>query len=117
MSSVHRSAIVTGCEVLPNGEMSRSLADISERLRQIEIALGKRPTDICKETGIAKNAWSQYKNPEKKRPITLDAAFKLKDAYGITLEFIFDADRSRLPADVLEKLPPVPRAKKKIHKL
>lgn len=115
MSSLHRMPIVTECEMRPNGIMSRSLNDLAKRLHQIETAIGKRATDICKDTGIAPNAWSQYKNPDLKRPITLDAAFKLKDAYGITLEFTFDGDRSHLSADIAEKLPPVIRSRKKIH--
>lgn len=88
----------------PNGSMARSLEDLADRLRLIESALGMRAVDICKETGIAPNAWSQYKNPKKKRPITLEAAYKLKDTYGITLEYIFDGDRARLPADIVNKL-------------
>lgn len=104
VSSVHRTPIVTDCEVGPNGDMPRSPEEVAARLRLIEIALERRAADICRDTGIGPNAWSQYKNSDKKRPITRAAAYKLKDAYGITLEYIFDGDRSRLPADFLKKL-------------
>jgi hypothetical protein len=32
------------------------------------------------------------------------AAYKLKDAFGITLEWVFDGDRTKLPHDVALKL-------------
>jgi hypothetical protein len=50
------------------------------------------------------NQWSQYVDPKGKRRITVDAVFRLKDEYGITLEWIYDGDRSRLPSDLLEKI-------------
>lgn len=84
--------------------MSRSLKDVAGRLKLIEDLLELSAADICRDTKIQPNQWSQFKNPIKKRRITLAAAYKLKDAYGITLEFIYDGDPTRLPADIAAKL-------------
>lgn len=97
-------AIVTNCELLPNEGVSRSLKDVAYRLKLTQAALGVSSADLCRDTGIKPNAWSQFLNPDKKRRITMDAAYKLKDTYGIPLEWIYDADRTKLPAEVLAKI-------------
>jgi transcriptional regulator with XRE-family HTH domain len=84
--------------------MSRNQRDIAYRLELTREALGISPAELCKNVGMGTNQWSQYVDPEGKRRITVDAVFKLKDEYGITLEWIYDGDRSRLPADLLEKI-------------
>lgn len=96
--------IVTLREVGPNEGMTRSIPDIAERLIATQKALGISPADLCKETGISQTQWTQFTDPEYKRRITLAAAYKLKDAYGVTLEWIFDGDRTKLPADMRAKL-------------
>lgn len=96
--------IVTDCELRPNEDMSRALKDVASRLKLTQDALGKTGAELCRDTGIAPNQWSQFLNPTKKRRITLDAAYKLKDAYGITLEWVFDGDSNRLPAEIANKL-------------
>lgn len=102
-SSLHTLAIVTNCELAANTPV-RTARDIAIRLKLTQEALGLSSADLCRDTGIKPNAWSQFTNPEKKRRITMTAAWKLKDTYGITLEWIYDNDRSRLPADIVAKL-------------
>lgn len=96
--------IVTDCELLPNVGMTRTLKDIARRLRFLEEALELAPSALADEAKIPRNQWSQFKNPAKKRRITIEAAYKLKDRFGIPLEFIYDDDRTRLPADIRDKL-------------
>lgn len=84
--------------------MARSISDISERLIATQQALDVSPAQLCKETGISQTQWTQFTDPKYKRRITIDAAFKLKDAYGITLEWIFDGDRTKLPSDIRARL-------------
>jgi transcriptional regulator with XRE-family HTH domain len=76
----------------------------------LETLLGLKAADICRKTKIAPNAWSQYTDPEGTRRITLGAAYKLKDAYGVTLEWIYDDDDTRLPADIAATLRKVRKA-------
>jgi hypothetical protein len=76
-SRVHTLAIVTECEFGPNLAMARSQKDIANRLELTREALGVSAAELCRETGIKPNAWSQFTNPEIKRRITLASAYKL----------------------------------------
>jgi transcriptional regulator with XRE-family HTH domain len=67
-------------------------------------ALGLSAAELCKNVGMGPNQWSQYIDPEHGRRITVDALYRLKDEYGVTFEWIYDGDRSRLPADLNEKI-------------
>lgn len=84
--------------------MTRSIPDIAERLIATQQALNIEPVELCKETGISQTQWTQFTDPKYKRRITLDAAYKLKDTYSITLEWIYDGDRTKLPHDIRIKL-------------
>lgn len=96
--------IVTDCELGLNRPMARSISDIADRLIATQQALNVSAAELCKESGISHTQWTQFTDPKYKRRITLTAAYKLKDAYGITLEWIFDGDRTRLPQDIRVKL-------------
>jgi hypothetical protein len=99
----------TRCEPEPRSVMPRNQRDIAYRLELTRMALRVSPTAFCKNVGIAPNQWSQYVDPEGNRRITVDAVYRLKDEYGITFEWIYDGDRSRLPSDLLEKIRAVER--------
>lgn len=103
-SSVHTMDIVTNCELLPYAGMARALKEICERLKLVEWALGLKPAQLADEAKISRTAWTQYKDPDFKRRITLAAAYKLKDRFGITLEYIYDDDPTRLPGDIRDKV-------------
>lgn len=72
--------------------MSRSIKDIAIRLEMTREALGISAAELCRQTRIKPNQWSQFINPDKKRRLTLAAAYKLKDAYGLGLEWLLDGD-------------------------
>lgn len=80
---------------------------LCKRLQMTADALGQTGADIHRATGIKPNRWTQYTQPKYKRPITLDAASKLCDAYGLTLDWIYRADPSGLPRHLHEKLAPI----------
>lgn len=82
----------------------RSISAIAERLIATQKALDVSPAELCRESGITATQWTQFTDPEYKRRITLAAAYKLKDAYGVTLEWIFDGERARLPHEIANKL-------------
>ena len=85
--------------------MARSVKDIKKRLEMTRNALGVTDAELCRETGIKPNAWSQFLSPKNKRRITVDAAFLLKDRYGVTLEWIYDGDLASLPGRLSVKIP------------
>jgi transcriptional regulator with XRE-family HTH domain len=96
--------IVTKCESGKNAPMTRSLPEVCRRLVATQQALGISPAELSERSDIPPNQWTQFTNPKYKRRITLVAAFKLKDTFGITLEWIFDGDNSRLPHEIANKL-------------
>lgn len=102
--NLHALAIVTNCELRPYRAMARSTKEIAERLEATREALGLSPADICRRTGLRQNAWSQWANPKNKRTITREAAYRLKDEFGVTLDWIYDGDPSGLPARLHQKI-------------
>jgi transcriptional regulator with XRE-family HTH domain len=96
--------IAARCELRPNVGMSRSLKDIANRLEATREALGVTAAELCRRTGIKPNAWSQFVNPSKKRRITLSAAYRLRDEFRISLDWIYDGDPSGLPDRIIQKL-------------
>jgi transcriptional regulator with XRE-family HTH domain len=96
--------IVTSCELSPNAGIMRSIPQIAERLIATQKALGISPAELSRQSGIPANQWTQFTEPKYKRRITLAAAYKLKDTFGVTLEWIFDGDRTKLPYDIALKL-------------
>ena len=103
-SSLHEMAIVTSCELRPNWAMSRSLKDIASRLETTRQALGLTAAELCRRTGIKPNQWSQFVNPSKKRRITLAATYRLRDEFGLTLDWVYDGDASGLPDRLVQKI-------------
>lgn len=87
-----------------NGAMPIAHKTLHRRLQRTFEALGVTQAEISRSTGISHSRLSQYLDPKYKRPITLGAASKLCDAYGLTLDWIFRADPSKLPRDLHEKL-------------
>jgi transcriptional regulator with XRE-family HTH domain len=100
----HKKEIFTRFEYESIPVMARSQRDIAYRLELTRVALGVTTPEFCKSTGMSANQWSQYIDPKGKRRITVEVAYRLKDEYGITLEWIYDGDRNRLPVDLLEKI-------------
>jgi hypothetical protein len=99
----------TGREPGSRSAMPRNQRDIAYRLELTRIALGVSAAELCKNVSIGANQWSQYVDPVGDRRVTVDAVYRLKDEYGITFEWIYDGDRSRLPSDLLEKIRAVER--------
>jgi transcriptional regulator with XRE-family HTH domain len=99
-------AIFTDREPDPTSAMSRTQRDIATRLELTRIALDVSTPIFCENVGLSDNQWSQYidPDPDRGRRITIDVMYRLKDEYGVTFDWIFDGDRSRLPADLLEKI-------------
>jgi transcriptional regulator with XRE-family HTH domain len=84
--------------------MGRSTEDIARRLVATQQALELSAAELCRRAGLSENQWSQYTNPKAGRPITRQQLYKLKDAFGITFEWVYDGDPSRLPHEIAVKL-------------
>lgn len=83
----------------------RSKHAIGERLALTRRAIGLAQNDFAAGGGLAGNTYNQYESG-KNRP-NLDAAIKLCDAYGLTLDWIYLGDPSGLRyqlADAIKSL-------------
>ena len=83
--------------------MPESNKALSNRLKFTREALGVKPADVCKRLKVGANAWSQYESGERR--ITLQVAIKFCAEYGLTLDWIYRAEPSRLPHDIRMRLP------------
>lgn len=84
---------------------SRSLQEVSSRLVALERALELSPSELCREAKIGANAWSQYTTAKNRRKISMTDAFKLKDTWGIPIEWIYDGSSlAQLPQEISRKL-------------
>lgn len=78
-----------------NGGMAESLKSLAARLKMTREALELRPVEICRQAVISQTAWSMYESGERR--ITLAAANKLCDEFGLTLDWIYRANPAGLP--------------------
>lgn len=103
MSSLHaRGVDFTPCE-LPKWGMPETNKSLAARLKMTREALGLTPAIVCKRLKVGANAWSQYESGARR--ITVPVAIKFCAEYGLTLDWIYRADPSRLPHEVRMKLP------------
>ena len=75
---------------------------IAVRLRLSREALGIKPAELCRITGIKPNTYSQWE-AAKGRP-RLDEARLLRRHFGITLDWIYEGDPSGLPHSLTSKM-------------
>jgi transcriptional regulator with XRE-family HTH domain len=80
----------------------RSVEAIAKRLRATREALGIKQAEFAERANIPNNTYNQYEQA-KGRP-SLDFAFKLRDTYGLTLDWIYDGDPSGLPHRIAKNL-------------
>ena len=68
---------------------------IATRLRHTREALGVNQREFARRANLKPNRYSQYESGT--RSLTIDAAHKICDEYGVTLDWLYRGDRSRLP--------------------
>lgn len=103
------------CQELANGKptdfleyvqivlMGESLKATGRRLKETRLALDfANQKDFAKEIGMDKTTYNPFETG--KRRITLAAAIRIKQRFAITLDWIYCADPSGLPAKVFQKI-------------
>ena len=73
----------------------RKAEHIATRLRYTREALGVNQREFARRANLKPNRYSQYETGA--RPLTIDAAHSICDEYGVTLDWLYRGDRSRLP--------------------
>jgi transcriptional regulator with XRE-family HTH domain len=75
----------------------------AKRLIATRLALGyESQVEFCKAIGIEKNLYNPFE--KAKRPITVDAARKIKRRFHIPLDWTIDGDAAYLPLHLARKL-------------
>lgn len=70
------------------------------RLQVMHRALRISQRDVSRATGIAESRYSQYATGA--RPLTLLAAMKIADSYGVTLDYLFRDNTGSLPNNLVQ---------------
>lgn len=103
LSTLHTSAVDCGGVVRFNLAMRESLKSLGNRLTVTREALGLSAAELCKRIDCKPNRWSQYESGERK--ITLEIADRLCDEFGLSLDWIYRANRAMLPDNIRVKIP------------
>ena len=84
------------------GDMPSGAKSIGRRLLKTREALGLSQAEFCRQIGVQRNLYNPFE--KGRRRITIDVATKIRDRYGISLDWIYLADQRALPSDLYQKL-------------
>lgn len=88
--------------------------DIARRLIAIREHYGISQTDFAGELNVAKNTLNGYERGM--RPLTLETAKRIRDRYGISLDWLLNGDIGQPGYDLVIKLGPLPRLQTDLDK-
>ena len=72
------------------------------RLLRTREALELSQAEFCRQIGVERNLYNPFE--KGRRRITIDVAMKIRNRYGITLDWIYAGDPHALPSDLYHKL-------------
>jgi len=75
---------------------------IGRRLLRTRQALKLSQAEFCRQIGVERNLYNPFE--KGRRRITIDVAMKIRDRYGVTLDWIYAGDPHALPSDLYHQL-------------
>lgn len=78
------------------------IAAVAERLKAARLALGMEKKEFAERADMGMQTYGPFENA--KRPLSLEAAKKLRKAYGLPLEFMYFGKIDDLPHKIAAKL-------------
>lgn len=72
-----------------------SMEAVAARLAKVRVALGMDKLTFAAKADLSPQVYGPFENA--RRPITIEAAKKLRKAYGLSLDFIFFGNKADLP--------------------
>ena len=84
---------------------SRSYQDCARRLRTLMLALGDNQTAFAARIEVSQPALNNYLKGIR-RP-RIEEAMRIRARTGVTLDWLYEGDRSGLPDRLLTLLPPL----------
>ncbi len=87
--------------------MKRIFADtspeyVAKRLQLFRKSLGMRQVDLARELGWSQQKWGQWE--KARRTPNIPDMIELAERYGVTLDYIYRGDMSRLPEWMAKKI-------------
>lgn len=86
--------------------MTEHMADspeaVAARLARVRTILGLSKRDFADRAGLTEQTYGPFENA--KRPLTLEAAKKLRATYGLSLEFMYFGITDALPHRIAREL-------------
>ncbi len=82
--------------------MSDSPEAIGARLSRVRAILDLSKRDFAAKAGLTEQTYGPFENG--KRPLSLEAAKKLRKAYSLPLEFLFFGNTAELPHRIAKDL-------------
>ncbi len=89
---------------------------ISHRLSLTRRALKLKKSEFAARAGISRTAYHNWEPKDGKPPVgrpNVDEATRLCEAYGLTLDWIYRGEPSRLPHDLAEAIAAIEREKRR----
>ena len=76
---------------------------VGDRLRRTRLALGfSQQVDFCSQIDVDKGSYSHFESG--KRPLTLRVAVKIKERWGVPLDWLYCGDKAQLSTDLYGKI-------------
>jgi DNA-binding XRE family transcriptional regulator len=75
---------------------------IGRRLLRTRQALKLSQAEFCRQIGVERNLYNPFE--KGRRRITIDVAMKIRDRYGVTLDWIYAGDPHDLPSELYHQL-------------
>lgn len=75
---------------------------VGERLRRVRELLGLTKREFAERADLTEQTYGPFENA--KRPLSLEAAKRLRKTYGLTLEFMYFGNKSDLPHRIAKDL-------------
>lgn len=75
---------------------------VGERLKRVREMLGLTKREFAERADLTEQTYGPFENA--KRPLSLEAAKRLRKTYGLTLEFMYFGNKSDLPHRIAKDL-------------
>ena len=83
-------------------DLSDKPESVAARLQRVREVMDLSKRDFAERAGMSEQSYGPFENA--KRPLSLEAAKKLRKAYGLSLEFLYFGNTDALPHKIAKAL-------------
>lgn len=77
----------------------KSLSEVGDRLNALASALSKSDAEMARRIRISPQRWNNY--AQGRRPVSVDVAVRLADAFSISLDWLYRGVRTAMPYELM----------------